>query len=176
MSPRIERITSRELPATIARELRELCAAAYDEDFSHYFDDVGPGVHLLGWEDGSLVSHAMWVSRTMYVKGAAPLAGAYIEAVATRVGSQGRGHATSLMRRIAKEIVDFDLGALSPTRPEFYGRLGWEPWRGPLAIRTIDGVVETPDESVMVLRLPRTPDNLNTRAELSVDWRPGEIW
>jgi len=35
--------------------------------------------------------------------------------------------------------------------------------------------VATPDEEVMVLRLPGSP-LLDLDASLAVDWRPGEVW
>jgi hypothetical protein len=34
----------------------------------------------------------------------------------------------------------------------------------------------TPDEQVMVLRLPRTPAGLSLDAPLSAEWREGEFW
>ena len=63
-----------------------------------------------------------------------------------------------------------------PARPSFYRRLGWEPWIGPLAIRSEQGLDPTPDdECVLILRLPRTPD-LDLTALLTAEWRPGEPW
>lgn len=54
-------------------------------------------------------------------------------------------------------------------------RLGWETWRGPLFIRTADGLLPTPDEDVMIRRLPRTPA-LDVTQSLSAEWRQGELW
>ena len=34
----------------------------------------------------------------------------------------------------------------------------------------------TPDETVMILRLPRTPPDLDLDAPLSAEWRRGELW
>ena len=75
----------------------------------------------------------------------------------------------------AEAIVDFDLGALCPAIPLMYARLGWEFWCGPLFIRRADRLIPTPDEDVMILRLPRTPP-LDLEAPLSVEWREGELW
>jgi len=172
----IERIPTPDLPRPVARELRALCAETYGEDLDGYFADIGPGVHLLGRVEGRLVSHLMWVTRTLYLDDRAPLRTAYVELVATRVEDQGRGHASALMRRLADEIRGFELGALSPTVPSFYARLGWESWRGPLAVRTDAGLDPSPDEHLMVLRLPGTPQALDLDAPLTVDWRPGEVW
>jgi hypothetical protein len=56
-----------------------------------------------------------------------------------------------------------------------YARLGWEFWRGPLFIRRAGRLIPTPDEEVMILRLPKTPP-LDLEAPLSVEWREGELW
>jgi predicted acetyltransferase len=40
------------------------------------------------------------------------------------------------MTRLISHIKDFDIAALSPTNSRFYERLGWQIWRGQLAVRT----------------------------------------
>ena len=79
--------------------------------------------------------------------------------------------------RVAPSSLDaFDLAALSPSDHAWYARFGWESWQGPLSCLR-DGVEEpTPDEALMVLRLPRTPSWLDVRAAIACDWRPGEVW
>lgn len=153
-----------------------LCTQAYEEPFGPYLADIGPGVHLLGRVDGQLVSHVMWVSRTLYVDDARPLQAAYVEAVATLPREQGNGYATRLMHAVPPLIDAYDLGALSPSDEAWYARLGWEMWRGPLSVWRQGMLVATPDDEVMILRLPRTPAVLNVRAPMACDWRPGEVW
>jgi aminoglycoside 2'-N-acetyltransferase I len=156
----------------------DLCTAAYDEDFNDIFAALPGTVHVLGYHAGVLVSHAAWVTRWLQPAGLNPLRTAYIEAVATDPAHQGRGYASAVMRHLAGQLDDYDLydlAGLSPSDPAFYARLGWELWRGPLAIRTADGLLETPDEQVMVLRLPRTPP-LDLEGLLTAEWRMGELW
>lgn len=101
---------------------------------------------------------------------------AYIEAVATEVNYRNRGFATSIMKHLVGEIQDYELAALSPFNIEFYRRLGWELWQGPLSIRTNDNFLASPeDEEVMIFRLPKTPP-LDLNAPLSAEWRDGELW
>jgi aminoglycoside 2'-N-acetyltransferase I len=100
---------------------------------------------------------------------------AYVEAVATEPGLQGQGLASAIMRRLASCITDYDFAALSPAQPGLYRKVGWEFWRGPLFIRTADGLLPTPDESIMCLALPKTPP-LDWTLPLSAEWREGEVW
>jgi aminoglycoside 2'-N-acetyltransferase I len=172
----IDVLDSQSISAGALAEVRDLCTEAYDEDFTEILAQVGPGVHVLGWMDSLLVSHAMWVTRWLEPAGRSALRTAYVEAVATRPAYQRRGLASELLARLAREIRDYDLGALSPSDAGFYARLGWEPWRGPLSIRKGEDLVATPEEEVMILRLPRTPPDLDPTAPLSAEWRAGEVW
>ncbi|MHB1327206.1 MAG: GNAT family N-acetyltransferase [Gemmatimonadales bacterium] len=176
MSLTIERIGTGALPAAVREEILSLCHEAYGENLNRYFDEIGPGVHLLSREDDKLVSHVMWVDRKLDPGNLPPLRTAYVELVGTRVESQGRGYATQLMNRLADEVTDYDLAALSPRDPAFYERLGWERWQGPLLVQRPSGIQTADDEIVMIRRLPNTPADLDLSASLAANWRPGEIW
>lgn len=161
-------------------DLRDILAvgeAAYEEDVRPFLRDCGPGRHALGRVNGALVLHAMIVTRELQVAGGRSLRTAYIELVATDPPYQRRGYASALLRALVTQMTDYDIGALSPSAESFYARLGWERWRGPLSERTAAGLVASAaDEEVMILRLPRTPSDLDPDAPLSVEWRPGEVW
>lgn len=175
MSLSIERTRTGQLSPRVFEQVRALCDAAYDENLARYFTDIGPGTHLLGWHGPALVSHLMWVDRMLYVEGREPLRSAYVELVATRKSDQGRGFATKLLQRLMLELGAYDVGALSPAETTVYERLGWERWRGALSVRTPTGLESTPDEEVLILRLPGSPA-VDLDAPLSIDWRPGEVW
>lgn len=167
---------TRALTPAMRHEVLALCREAYGEDLSKYLEDIGPGLHLLASVDGELVSHAMIVARELRADGAALWSAAYVELVATRPRHQGCGFGSQVMRALVPHMERFDIAALSPTREAFYARLGWEAWRGPLSVRTAAARIPTPDDQVMVLRLPRTPPALDLDAPLSIEWRPGEAW
>lgn len=152
-----------------------LCEAAFAEDFSRAFAPFARSWHVLVRQEGALVCHACWVERWLQSTGLSLLHTAYIEAVATHPAWQRRGYGQLAMERIAGEIVGYDLGALSPAVAPFYERLGWEHWRGPTAIRTATGLLPTPDEEIMILRLPQTPP-LDLDAPITAEWREGELW
>ena len=95
--------------------------------------------------------------------------------VATEPQFERRGFATAVMRVLAHAIREFDLGGLCPAETTLYTNLGWVFWQGPLFIRTHDGLLPTPEEQVMILRLPSTPP-LDLTLPLSAEWREGELW
>lgn len=155
----------------------DLCTRAFEEDFTGLMATFQASVHVLGWLGDQLVSHALWVTRWLQVGDHPPLRTAYVEAVATDPSYRNRGYATQAMQRLAAEIQDFELAALSPFSLAWYARLGWEQWQGQLFVRTAAGLLRTPEEegNVMILRLPQTPP-LNLTRPLSAEWREGELW
>ena len=153
-----------------------MCSRAFDENVEPMFASFSDPIHVLGYRTGKLVSHALWITRWLQINHGQMLRTAYVEFVATEQAYRGLGYASLLMKRVQKEIQDYQLAALSPANVGFYERLGWELWRGPLCIRTETGLISSPaHEEAMVLRLSRTPD-LDLTLPLSVEWRAGEVW
>jgi aminoglycoside 2'-N-acetyltransferase I len=179
-----ERIQQLELTTVVAEFLGEdtreevicLCNRAYGEDMRSLMATFHGATHVLGRLQGSLVTHALWVTRWLQVGDAPLLRTAYVEAVATDQEFRRRGLAQAVMEETVEGIQDFDIAGLSPFSVDYYGRLGWELWRGALFIRSGDSVERSPeDEEVMIYRLPRTPE-LDLSASLSAEWREGELW
>jgi aminoglycoside 2'-N-acetyltransferase I len=171
----IRLIRSGELTAELEAEILTMCNRAFEEDLQPLFRTFTGATHVVAVLEGAIVSHAMWVTRWLQLGDEALLRTAYVEMVATDPRFERRGLATSVMQHLAKNITDFDLGALCPAEPGLYLKLGWVFWRGPLFIRQHGGLLTTSDERVMVLALPRTP-RLDLDAPLSAEWRAGELW
>ena len=167
-----------QLTSAQLSEIHALCKrayAVYNVDVEPLFQTFTDTTHVIGWWDSTIVSHAMWVTRWLQPDNQPPLRTAYIEMVASEPQFQGRGFATAVMRQLASAIRDFELGGLSPAEPMLYTKLGWVYWQGPLFIRTQDGLIATPDGSLMILRLPKT-SSLDLTLPLSAEWREGELW
>jgi len=80
------------------------------------------------------------------------------------------------MSHLASAVTDYDVACLETERVAFYERLGWKEWRGPLAGRSDDGLIPTPEQTgVMILRLPRTPA-LDPDALLTIEASAARIW
>jgi aminoglycoside 2'-N-acetyltransferase I len=171
-------VTSDELGSDELATMRAMFAAAWggaftDEDWDHTFG----GIHALRLEDGAMVSHGAVAERTLWLDGR-PLRVGYLEAVATWPEHQRRGHASAVVEALDAIVMRaYELGGLSTGRRSFYERLGWRTWRGPLAVRTDDGDVPTPEErnAIMVLPTPVLPEP-DLDATLVCDRRTGDVW
>ncbi len=170
----LEIVPGASLMPSLYRDIVALCTHAYEEEFGEILAQSAEPTHVLGYLSDELVSHALWIPRRLIYNGAA-LRSAYVEAVATEPRYQGRGYASAVLRTLAGAIAAYDIGALSPSDPAFYARLGWELWRGPLAVATDEGIVPTLGENAMILRLPKTPP-LDLYGALVAPWRAGEVW
>ena len=202
----IQILPAAALDPPLQAAIHNLCARAYPgENLAPLWAAYAADFHAVGCIADLPVCYAMVVTRWLQAGDRPRLRTAYVELAATLPEFQGRGYATALMRRLAAAITaaDYDLAALCPADTQLYGRLGWEYWRGPLFIRrppdgwpagegsadldrdtdtaadlsaATDELLPTPEERVMIMRLPPTPP-LDLDLPLSAEWRPGgELW
>jgi aminoglycoside 2'-N-acetyltransferase I len=177
-SLRIARST--DLVAADWEALTELCIAAFNEPWDSYWEDIGPGVHVIARDPGAgVVAHAAIVDRPLY-PGPQTLQAGYVEAVAVWPHLQRSGLGTLVMAEIDRLIDEgYELGGLGTGSHAFYERLGWVRWRGPTWIRHPDGRHERSageDGNIMVRLTPRSPPGIDLTQPIAVDWRPGEVW
>jgi len=172
--------TSEELAAAGLRQaVIDLCVAAHENDefrymFSRYF--ASGARHFLAYDGDTLVSHAVVSTRGVQPEGLPILRTAFVDAVSTLPSRQNEGYGSATMQCLAENIGDYEIGCLQTDRGSFYAHLGWEEWRGPLAGRSDDGLIPTPDQrGVMVLRLPNTPP-FDLDAALTIERQPERIW
>jgi aminoglycoside 2'-N-acetyltransferase I len=178
-STKIISFKTEELEADTRDAIINLCVLAHqEEDFKNLFSYVpSGGWHFLGFQDEELVSHALVTTRWLQPQGHPLLKTAYIDAVATLPIAQGRGHGSTLMRHLASSIEsEYTIGCLETEVAGFYQPLGWELWRGPLAGRSQQGLIPTPEQKgIMVLRLSQTPA-LNLDSTLTIECQAERIW
>ena len=172
--------TSEELAAAGLRQaVIDVCLAAHEDNafrymFTKYFSSGAR--HFLAFDAQTLVSHAVVSTRGVQPEGLPILRTAFVDAVSTLPSRQNQGYGSATMQRVAETIGDYEIGCLQTDRTSFYAHLGWEKWRGPLAGRSDDGPIPTPDQGgVMVLRLPNTPP-FDLDAALTIECQPERIW
>lgn len=153
-----------------------LCTAAFGYDASSLFALVPPTtMHVRAFNEGRLIGHACWSPRRLQPGPLSPLQTAYVDAVTTDPAYQGRGIGSAVLARLADETADYQLRALSTSRVSFYARLGWQRWRGRLAVRAAAGLLDTPEETVLVLPTRLTP-TLDLDRLLTAEPRNGAHW
>jgi aminoglycoside 2'-N-acetyltransferase I len=170
---------TKELDETGRAEVVRLCVDSHHEpDFENLFSYLPPeGLHVLARSGSELVGHAVVTNRWLQPEGLPLLRTAYVDAVSTAPTAQGRGVGSAVMRYLAVAVGDeFDIACLETERVTFYERLGWEEWRGPLAGRSEEGLMPTPEQrGIMILRLPGTP-KLVLDGLLTIESHPARIW
>jgi aminoglycoside 2'-N-acetyltransferase I len=177
--PVITSARTEDLKEPIRNAIIELCVEAHQEqDFRNLFTYVpSGGWHFLAYHDDLLVSHALVTTRWLQTEDSSRLKTAYIDAVATLPAHQGFGYGSALMRRLASDIDrEYRIACLETDRESFYERVGWQTWRGPLAGRSEQGLIPTPEQrGIMILRLSQTPA-LDLDSKLTIECQTGRIW
>ena len=174
--------TTSEAPVGVLDKIRRLLEQAFDDGFSD--DDwqhTRGGWHVVildDMDDGMApVAHAAVVPRVLEVAGR-PWHSGYVEGVATAPGRQREGLGSLAMSQLAPILRgNFDMGALSTGRHDFYERLGWERWRGPSFARRGRELIRTAedDDGLMVLRFGPSRD-LDLSAAIVCESRTGDDW
>ncbi|MGH3564418.1 MAG: GNAT family N-acetyltransferase [Mycobacterium sp.] len=144
-----------------------------DTDWQHALG----GMHALVWRHGALIAHGAVVQRHLLYRGRSLRCG-YVEAVAVREDWRGQGLATAVLDACEQLIRGaYQLGALSSAdiSRRLYTSRGWLPWRGPTSVLAPTGTVRTPDDDGTVFVLP-VDIELDTTADLTCDWRDGDVW
>jgi len=135
------------------------------------------GMHAIIVQHGTLIAHAAVIQRRLLYRGAALRCG-YVEGVAVRDGWRGQGLGGAVLDA-AEQVIRgaYQIGALSASDAgrRLYRPRGWLSWRGPTAVLTPAGLVNTPADDGSVFVLPVGVD-LDPDADLVCDWRDGDVW
>lgn len=135
------------------------------------------GMHALICRHGVLIAHGAVVQRRLLYRDRSLRCG-YVEAVAVREDWRGQGLATAVLDACEQVIRGaYQLGGISSAEfsRRVYTSRGWLPWRGPTSVLAQAGKTRTPDADGTVFVLPVELE-LDTTAELTCDWRDGDVW
>lgn len=167
-----------DLDSETRHSARQMVSDAFGGGFADCdWDHALGGMHALIWHRGVIIAHAAVVQRRLIHRGSALRCG-YIEAVAVAEEWRGQGLAIAVLDACEQVIRGgYHIGALSASergRRLFVIR-GWLPWCGPTSVLAPAGTLRTPDDDGSVFVLPVTA-TVDTSAELTCDWRDGDVW
>ena len=164
-------------PVTL-QAARALLEEVFDGDLAETdWEHALGGVHALVWDGPALIGHGSVIQRRLLHQGRALRAG-YVVAVAVRADRLGQGHGAALRGALERVLRGaYDLGALGATDEGagFYAARGWQLWRGPSSVLTPTGVRRTPEDDGAIYVFELTVP-LDISAELTCDWRDGDVW
>lgn len=166
-----------ELDADTLKAARALLYDVFEDMTEPDWEHALGGMHALIWADGALAGHASVIQRRLLHRGRALRTG-YVEAVAVRADQRRRGHGAVMMAALERVIRGaYDLGALGATDEgaAFYLARGWQPWRGPTSALMPEGIRRTPDDDDAIF-VYQAGVPLDLDAELTCDWRDGDVW
>lgn len=156
----------------------QMVTDAFAGEFSSTdWDHALGGMHALIWQHGAIIAHGAVVQRRMVYRGT-PLRCGYVEAVAVAEEWRGQGLAIAILDACEQVIRGaYPLGALSSSDlgRRLYTVRGWLPWRGPTSVLTPSGTTPTAGDDGTVFVLP-VGIELDTSADLTCDWRDGDVW
>ncbi|HEX8630815.1 MAG TPA: GNAT family N-acetyltransferase [Catenuloplanes sp.] len=177
MVGRVHTAHTADLDAATRTAVRALLGDVFDDLTDDDWEHALGGVHALVWDGAVLIGYASVVQRRLLYGGRALRTG-YIEGVGVRADRRGRGHGAAMMAALERVVRDaYDLGALSAASdaaPSYVAR-GWQQWRGPTSALTTAGVARTGDEDGGV-HVYAVAAALDVSAELTCDWRDGDVW
>ena len=166
-----------DLDASTLEVARALLFDVFDDMTDQDWEHSLGGMHALVWEGGELIGHAAVIQRRLLHGGRALRAG-YVEGVGVREDRRRRGHGGAMMAALERVIRGaYDLGALGTTDEGaiFYAARGWMRWTGPTSALTPRGILRTEEDDGWVYVLPLAVA-LDPAAELTCDWREGDVW
>ncbi|MGW0162241.1 GNAT family N-acetyltransferase [Mycobacterium sp. NPDC003323] len=175
-------IHTADLNAETRADAHRMVVDAFADDPDGAFDDSDwehalGGMHALIQHRGAIIAHGAVVQRRLLYRDTALRCG-YIEAVAVRQDWRGQGLATAIMDALEQVLRGaYQLGALGSSEAglQLYLPRGWQQWAGPTSVLAPTGRVRTPEDDGGVYVLPVGVE-LDTTAELSCDWRDGDVW
>jgi aminoglycoside 2'-N-acetyltransferase I len=175
-------IHTSDLDSETRRSAYQLVIGAFGGEFTDSdWEHALGGMHAIIVSHGALIAHAAVIQRRILYDGTAMRCG-YVEAVAVHENwrEQGLGHA---VMEAAEQVIRgaYQLGALSTSArgERLYRSRGWIQWQGATSAITPTGLVRTaPDDGTLFVLPAGLPVDiaLNATADLTCDWRDGDVW
>ena len=158
-------------------EIAKLLEDSYEGDFSEedWLHTFG-GVRFVGTLENQIVAHAAVVPRAVLINDLPRTIG-YLEGVAVSPKFQGRGFGSHLLQYVSDFCQsNYEISMLSTDEFDFYGKFGWQRFKGVSGIMHNSVKALTPQEDDGLMYLAGNSIESIEIATAFCDWREGDCW
>ena len=160
-----------------ALEIAKLLEDSYEGDFSEQdWQHTFGGARFIGTLDEQIVAHAAVVPREVLIN-ELPRTIGYLEGVAVSSKFQGQRLGSQLLQYVSDFCrSNYEVSMLSTDEFDFYGKFGWQRFKGTSGVMQDSVRSLTPEEDDGLMYLA---GNSSESIEISTaycDWREGDCW
>jgi GNAT superfamily N-acetyltransferase len=157
--------------------IKDLLLDAYEGDFSEQdWQHTFGGARFLGTLGEQIVAHAAVVPRPVLINDL-PMTIGYLEGVAVSSKFQGQRLGSQLLQHVSDFCKsNYEISMLSTDEFDFYGKFGWQRFKGASGVMQDSVRSLTPEEDDGLMYLV---GNSTESIEISTaycDWREGDCW
>jgi aminoglycoside 2'-N-acetyltransferase I len=160
-----------------ALEIAKLLEDSYEGDFSEQdWQHTFGGARFVGTLDDQIVAHAAVVPREVLIN-ELPMTIGYLEGVAVSPKFQSQGLGSQLIQHVSDFCrSSYEISMLSTDEFDFYGKFGWQRFKGTSGVMQDSVKSFTPEEDDGLMYLAGNSTDSIEISTAYCDWREGDCW
>ena len=157
--------------------IKNLLNDAYEGDFSEQdWQHTFGGARFVGTIDDQIVAHAAVVPRAVLINDL-PMTIGYLEGVAVSAMFQGQRLGSQLLQHVSDFCKsNYEISMLSTDEFDFYGKFGWQRFKGTSGVMQDSVKNLTPEEDDGIMYLAGKSTKSIEISTAYCDWREGDCW
>ena len=157
--------------------IKEVLLDAYEGDFSEQdWQHTFGGARFVGTIDDQIVAHAAVVPRAVLINDL-PMTIGYLEGVAVSSKFQGQRLGSQLLQYVSDFCrSNYEISMLSTDEFDFYGKFGWQRFKGTSGVIQNSVMSLTPEEDDGLMYLAGNSAESIEISTAYCDWREGDCW
>lgn len=157
--------------------IKEVLLDAYEGDFSEQdWQHTFGGARFVGTIDDQIVAHAAVVPRAVLINDL-PMSIGYLEGVAVSSRFQGQRLGSQLLQYVSDFCrSNYEISMLSTDEFDFYGKCGWQRFKGTSGVMQDSAKTLTPEEDDGLMYLAGKSTKSIEISTAYCDWREGDCW
>ena len=157
--------------------IRNLLNDAYEGDYSEQdWQHTFGGARFIGTLDEQIVAHAAVVPREVLIN-ELPRTIGYLEGVAVSPKFQSQGLGSQLIQHVSDFCrSSYEISMLSTDEFDFYGKFGWQRFKGTSGVMQDSVKSFTPEEDDGLMYLAGNSTDSIEISTAYCDWREGDCW